>query len=188
MNYTDLFNDMHPGFFDQAHIRALPAGSVYAEQVLDLKVFDPDAVHIPCPEGIAFGLYRDDPDALREAVGQVEEGWVQYFGAQDRVLCACDGERIASFCIVDDMGRHLGLRVGGPGCVGTVPEYRRLGIGLELVRRATALLRREGFDLSYIHYTGVDRWYARLGYETVLRWNRDGIVWTANGNGVNNDA
>lgn len=179
MNYTELFNDMHPGFFEKAHIRAIPEGEVYAEQILFLDGYDPDAFQIPCPEGIAFGPYEGSLDALHEAVGRVMPHWVALYNAGDRVFCAMDGGKIASFCILEEMGRHMGLHIAGPGCVGTVPEYRRCGIGLEMVRRATAIFKREGFDLSYIHYTGVDKWYARLGYETVVRWDRDGIVWTA---------
>ncbi len=66
--------------------------------------------------------------------------------------------------------------LAGPGCVGTLPQYRKQGIGLEMVRRATLLLKAEGFDLSWIHYTHLERWYGKLGYKTVLRWNREGLI------------
>ncbi|MBR5226313.1 MAG: GNAT family N-acetyltransferase, partial [Clostridia bacterium] len=69
-----------------------------------------------------------------------------------------------------------GLRIGAPGCVGTIPAYRRQGIGLKLVQNATAILKQRGYDLSYIHYTGVGHWYARLGYQTILKWNAQGIM------------
>ena len=45
-----------------------------------------------------------------------------------------------------------------------------------MVRRATARLKEKGFDLSWIHYTHLAAWYERLGYEAVLRWDRDGLV------------
>ena len=48
--------------------------------------------------------------------------------------------------------------------------------GLRMVQLATEELKRMGYDLSYIHYTSVGHWYARLGYETVVRWNRDGVM------------
>ena len=99
-----------------------------------------------------------------------------YYDGKHRVYCAFDGDRVASFCLLEDMGTYRGLRVAGPGCVGTLPEYRRRGIGLRMVQNATALLAAEGYDIGYIHYTGVGPWYARLGYRTVLRWNRDGVV------------
>ena len=129
-----------------------------------------------CPEGITFGLYTGDLAPLHDAVRLVDADWVQYFDGKAPVFCAFDGGQVVSFCIVDDMGVHEGLHIGGPGCVGTVPAYRRLGIGLKMVLLATAMLKAQGYDLSYIHYTQVGRWYARLGYETVLRWNSAGIL------------
>ena len=88
--------------------------------------------------------------------------------------------RIASFCIIEDMGTHTldgrAVRIGGPGCVGTVPEYRNRGVGLTMVRNVTRILKEEGFDFSYIHYTGVAPWYRKLGYMTILKWNKNGIL------------
>ena len=178
MKYSDLFFSLKPGFFERESIRSLPEEEVFSEQVLFLNSFSSDAVPIACPEEITFGMAPDDslPD-IQEAVRQVDEGWVKYFTDPRRVFCAFDGKKIVSFCILDDMGRHLGLHVGGPGCVGTVPAYRKRGIGLKMIQKATEILKQTGFDLSYIHYTHVDFWYAKLGYETVLRWNRHGIVW-----------
>ena len=97
-------------------------------------------------------------------------------GTMPPAYCAFVDGRVAAFCLVEDMCTFQGLRVGGPGCVGTLPEFRRQGIGLKMVQNATALLRDRGFDLSYIHYTGVASWYAKLGYRTVLRWGREGFV------------
>ncbi|MBR4081917.1 MAG: GNAT family N-acetyltransferase [Clostridia bacterium] len=176
MDYAALFAALHPGFFDQPHIRALPPEEVYEEQMLDLRTFPPDALTLRCPEHITFGLYTGDPSPLHDAVRLVDEDWVQYFDGTAPVYCAFDGDEIVSFCIVDDMGTHAGLRIGGPGCVGTVPAYRRLGIGLMMVSKATELLRRQSFDCAYIHYTHVGRWYARLGYQTILRWNSRGLL------------
>ena len=113
---------------------------------------------------------------MHSAVSLVVPNWVQHFKEDSRFWCAFDGGRIASFCILDDMGVIEGLRIGAPGCVGTVPEYRGRGIGLEMVRGATETLRREGYDLSWIHFTHLERWYSKLGYRTVLRWNSKGIL------------
>ena len=74
------------------------------------------------------------------------------------------------------MGHFNGLNIGGPGCVGTIPEYRRRGIGLEMVRLATEILRNDGFDLSWIHYTHLEHWYMKLGYKPVLKWNSSSIL------------
>ena len=97
-------------------------------------------------------------------------------GAVPQWYCAFDGEKVVSFCILDEMGICQGLRIAGPGCVGTVPAYRKKGIGLKMVQNATAILKDRGYDISYIHYTQVGHWYARLGYRTVLRWNCRGIL------------
>ena len=107
---------------------------------------------------------------------RVDPGWPEIYRPGDSVYCAFDGERIASFCLLEEMGTYDGVRIGGPGCVGTLPEYRRRGIGLKMVQNATALLREAGCDLGYIHFTGVAGWYARLGYRTVLRWSKAGIL------------
>ena len=132
---------------------------------------------IPAPPGASFGFYGGGLEALRREVGRVDATWPELFGKDDRVYCAFEGGRPASFCLVEDMGTFGGLRVGGPGCVGTLPEFRRRGIGLKLVQNVTAILKEEGFDIGYIHYTGVAPWYAKLGYRTVLRWSgKDGLL------------
>ena len=176
MNYVDLFHHVHPDFFAAEHIRQLPADEVFDEQLMSLADFNPNAVHIPAPTHITYGLYTGDISALQESVRAVDDDWVQYFQSGDRVFCAFDGDRVASFCLLDDFGEYQGLKIGAPGCVGTVPEYRRQGIGLKMVQKATAILKDEGYDLSYIHYTQVGHWYARLGYKTFLQWNCHGIV------------
>ena len=175
-DWAALFCRMHSGFFEQPHIRALPEDGVWEEMALDLSGFSADAVKIPVPEGITFGLYRGEIEPLREVVRQVDESWPVIFRPGWRVYCAFDGGQVASFCLLEDMGTYDGLRVGGPGCVGTLPAWRRRGIGLKMVQNATEILKREGFDLSYIHFTGVADWYARLGYRTVLRWSKTGII------------
>lgn len=176
INYADMFHTLHPDFFEQEGIRGLPPEYVFDEQVLDLQTFDADSVQIKCPEHISFGMYSGDIAALRCAVQEVDEDWVQYFHEGSKVYCAYEGDKVVSFCILDGFGQYGSLRVGGPGCVGTVPAYRKQGIGLKMVQKATAILKDAGYDLSYIHYTHVGHWYARLGYKTVLRWNCKGII------------
>ena len=66
-------------------------------------------------------------------------------------------------------------KIGGPGCVGTLPEFRNKGIGLTMVRNVTQILKAEGYDYSYIHFTGIAQWYEKLGYKTCVRWNKNGI-------------
>ena len=176
MDYVRMFNNMHPGFFQSDNIRNRSEEDVFTELVMDLHKDMTDIRPVPCPEGITFGEYHGDPDILRKAVSLVESDWVQYYGDDDRFFCAFDGENIVSFCILEDMGCHQGMHTGGPGCVGTIPEMRGQGIGLEMVRRATLVLKKENFDISWIHYTHLDHWYMKIGYTPVLRWNSRGII------------
>ena len=143
---------------------------------MDLHSFSVNDVPLTCPEQITFGMFKGDVEALRAAVREVDETWVEYFNENSRAYCAFDGNKVVSFCLVDGFGEYNGLKVGGPGCVGTIPSYRKQGIGLKMVQNATEILRQEGYDISHIHYTGVGPWYARLGYQVVLRWNGKGFV------------
>ena len=147
MDYKKLFDSLNPGFFEKAWIKSMPDDNVFSELVMDLREETPKELPFQCPEQITFGEYRGDIGTLREAVARVEKDWVQYF-----------------------------TEISGPGCVGTVPAYRKKGIGLEMVRRATIMLKEEGFDLSWIHYTHIGPWYEKLGYRTVLRWNGKGFI------------
>lgn len=177
--FANVFNEIHPDFFEQDFIKERPADLYSEEMLLDLAGFDKNRYMIKVPENITFGFYQGDPEALKASVMQVEENWVQYFGGNARIFCAMAGNEVASFCLLDDFGAHnytgKMLRFGGPGCVGTVPKFRRQGIGLKMVLEATQILKKEGYDLSYIHYTGVAPWYAKIGYNTVLKWNCNGF-------------
>lgn len=176
MDYIGLFESMHPGFFETADIKGIPEDQIFAELIMDLRKVTPKPVPYRCPGNISFGIYRGDIEKVREAVCRVDEKWVQFYDKKSRVFCAFDRDVIVSFCILEDWDIQGGCHIGGPGCVGTVPEYRKKGIGLEMVRRATNVLIDEGFDLSWIHYTHLRHWYEKLGYQTVLRWNCRGFI------------
>jgi len=175
-----LMDSIYPGFFEREYIRNIPENRVYDEMLMPLAGFDTAVYDKKFTDDITFGVYEGDLAVLKEAVGQVEEGWVQSYNGKHRAYCGYIGGRIASFCLIEDMGVHtIGgrtMKIGGPGCVGTLPEYRCRGIGLVMVRNVTRILQEEGYDYGYIHYTGSPAWYARLGYETTLRWNRNGII------------
>ncbi len=176
MDFVKLFDSMNPGFFDQTDIKSMPEDQVYAELIMDLRRASPKPVPYPCPDDISFGEYHGEIEKLKEAVGRVDKEWVRYFREESRVFCAFDGDIIASFCILEGWGRQGDLLISGPGCVGTLPEYRKKGIGLEMVQRATNVLKKEGFDISWIHYTHLWQWYEKLGYQVVLRWNCNGLL------------
>ncbi len=145
----------------------------YAEMSMDLEKYEHR--EMPMPENIRFGYFDGAVEQLRAAIAAVDEEWVQYFQAEDRVFCGFDGERIAAFCIVKEDAECLlsdgVLKIGSIGCVGTVPEYRRQGIGLYMVALATQYLKERGCQKGYIHYTHLDHWYSRLGYRTFARFS-----------------
>ena len=174
-----LFDDMHPNFFEKDYIKAIPEKIVCDEMILVLKDFD-ETRYTKETDGVVFGEYHGDTQTLLEAVRKVSMDWVQYFEKGGRIYCGTINGEIACFCFVSDMGRHMvgskELHIGGPGCVGTVPAYRNRGIGLTMVKNVTRILKDEGFDMSYIHYTGVAAWYEKLGYRTILKWNCKGII------------
>lgn len=175
-NFHKLFNLMHPDFFNAPDIRSMPEDYVFTEMVMDLQKETPAALPTTTPKNISFGLYNGSLEKLHNAVALVDDDWVQFFSDKTKVFCAFDGDTIAAFCILSDWGNFEGLKIGGPGCVGTIPEFRCRGIGLEMVRQATTILRNEGFDLSWIHYTYLEEWYSKIGYHTVLKWNCKGFI------------
>lgn len=179
-DYIKIFTDSHKGFFEREYIKKIPKETVYEEMFMKLADFVPDSVTIDVPSNVSFGFYEGSIDKLKEAVALVDTSWGAFFNEGDGVYCGyVDGE-IASFCLVEDMGTHLingvEIKVGGPGCVGTVPKFRKQGIGLEMVKQATAILKERGYDYSYIHYTGVAPWYRKLGYRTEICWSGTGII------------
>ena len=176
MNYKKLFNSLHPDFFLEKSIQAMPSDWIFTELVMDLRRDLPNVTSSHCPNRTTFGEYHGEMAVLRDAVNQVDEDWVQYFTEGCRYYCAFDSKRIVAFCCLADMGIFQGVHIGGLGCVGTIPEYREKGIGLEMVRLATEVLRQDGFDFSWIHYTHLAHWYMKLGYQPVLQWNSSGIL------------
>lgn len=178
--YIELFNSVNPGFFEKEYIKKLPDNAFFDEMILPLNEFEPKKYEHEFGNDISFGFYEGSYDELLKAIAKVDRGWVEIFHEDTRVYCGYTGGELASFCIVENMGVHCingnKLKIGGPGCVGTLPEYRNKGIGLTMVKLVTQILKDEGYDYSYIHYTGVAPWYEKLGYRKILTWSRNGIV------------
>lgn len=174
-----LFNSLHPNFFESDFIRDLPEEYIFDEMILSLDEFDVHIYDKKFDGSVSFGFYGGDLDELKKKVEKVEKDWVQFFDGGDRIFCGYVNGEVASFCLVDDMGIHTvngrELKIGGPGCVGTLPEYRDKGIGLTMVKNVTQILKEEGYDYSYIHYTYLAQWYEKLGYITSINWSRDGV-------------
>lgn len=149
-------------------------GNLIAEMGGETKRLNPPP-HTP-PENASFGFYSGNQDSLKEAVAKVDEDWVQYFCGGD-VFCGYEDGKTASFCLLDSDVECLLSdgkgRIGSIGCVGTVPDFRKKGIGLEMVYLAAKELEKHGCERIFIHYTAVYDWYARLGFSTFL-WVRIG--------------
>lgn len=174
-----LFHCLHPDFFESEAVCALPEEYVFDEMILSLNEFDIHNYDKKFDGDVSFGFYEGDLDELKKVVEKVEKHWVPFFNEKDRVYCGYVNGKVASFCLVGDMGIHKikehKYKIGGPGCVGTLPEYRDKGIGLTMVKHVTQILRNEGYDYSYIHYTYLAPWYEKLGYKVAVKWSRNGI-------------
>ncbi|MDE5742090.1 MAG: GNAT family N-acetyltransferase [Oscillospiraceae bacterium] len=146
------------------------------EMRMNMSDFDFEELDIPpCPNNITFGYISEDRKTeLVEAVKKVSEEWVQYFTFDSPIFVAETDGKIASFCIVDTNADTIistdKNSVGVVGCVGTVPEYRRNGIGLAMVANAVQDAKQKGCDEIFIHYTYLDWWYGRLGFKTFLHY------------------
>ena len=79
MNYLKMFNNMHPGFFDDPGITGMPKGWIFSELIMELRNDSPREVMPHCLENITFGEYKGDISRLKKAVNEVDEDWVQYF-------------------------------------------------------------------------------------------------------------
>jgi hypothetical protein len=59
---------------------------------------------------------------------------------------------------------EVSLRVGGINCVGTLPAYRRFGLGSKVMAAAHQTMRDLGCHIGLLG-TGIHNWYRRLGWE-----------------------
>lgn len=178
--YQALFLEMNPGYFERDYVKAIPEDEPASEMMLALDDFDENIYSKSFGDEVTFGYYEGDIDKLKEDVARVVPHWTQFFGEGSRVYCAFVNGELASFCQIQDFGEHMvggtKWKIGGPGCVGTLPEYRNLGLGLSMVKNVTKILRDENYDHSYIHYTYETAWYGKLGYKTFVSWNGKGFV------------
>lgn len=126
------------------------------------------------PENAEFRFYDGDIETLRSAVAEVDEEWVQYFDDDGSFFCCFMDGKLAAFCIIGENERCLlsdgTAETGSIGCVGTVPEFRRKGLGLHMVALGAEWLKSRGCDNVFIHYTHLCDWYAKLGAKVFLRF------------------
>ncbi|WP_026653478.1 GNAT family N-acetyltransferase [Butyrivibrio proteoclasticus] len=177
MNNKRMFDTLHPGFLEPEHLSQISSGQDYDEMVLFLKDYEENK-KLYNPENIEYDYYKGDFDAFLTAVRKVDESWADIYKPSDRIYCGFYKGEVVSFCLIEDMGIYeeggISYKVGGPGCVGTIPDFRKKGIGLKMIDKATCILKDLSYDISYVHYTGVASWYSKLGYRTILRWNKEG--------------
>ena len=175
-----LLDSMYPNFFERENVRSIPDEWICDEMILSLDKFEPHKYDKKLEDNISFGYYEGDIDELKKAVERVVQYWTQSYNEKQRIYCGYINGKIASFCLIEDKGVYningREVKIGGPGCVGTLPEYRNKGIGLTMVRHVTQILKEEGYDYSYIHFTGVAPWYEKLGYKTSVQWTKNGVV------------
>jgi len=142
------------------------------EMLLNLEDYHMDKLSLHGSDMAEYGWYDGRPEDIRSAVSLVEESWIQYFTNSEKIYVAKVNGEIASFCLVDINCQNYLTdkygKIGMPGCVGTVPKFRDKGIALEMVARVTEYLKCQGMDVSFIYYTGVPKWYEKIGYKTFL--------------------
>lgn len=132
MNKQDsisLFNSIYPDFFEREGICNLAEELIFEEMILPLSRFDANRYEKRLKSGVSFGFYEGDPENIEKAVEKVDPAWVPYFNGKNRIYCGYADGKIASFCLVEHLGTYcvggVQAKIGAPGCVGTVPEYRR---------------------------------------------------------------
>lgn len=144
----------------------------YAEMSQDISGYVEKTAPIP---NIEYGFFKGDITELKKSVEIVDSTWPQYFNDPSNIFCGYYNNKVICFCNVEDgeysMIAESGKRTGTIGCVGTLPEFRGRGIGLRMVDLATVYLKEQGYNKCYISYTGIDHWYAKLGYKTFARFS-----------------
>lgn len=146
----------------------------FAEMYIDLSGYNEQTKPI---ENVVYQFYDGQMDDMKQAVNLVDKEWVQYFNNRQNIFCGYVENQLASFCLIDiDVDCMISTdncKVGSIGCVGTLPQYRKNGIGLRMVDLATVYLKEKNCDKSYVSYTHIDKWYEKLGYQTFARFTFD---------------
>lgn len=157
------------GFFEK---QGFTSAGGCDEMILSLEDFRFDKLALHGSDIAEYGWFDGDMEDIQSAVSLVEESWTQYYTNPDNIFVAKVNDEIASFCLVDiNCQNYLTdkyCKVGMPGCVGSVPKFRNKGIALEMVARVTEYLKTQGMDVSFIYFTGVAKWYEKIGYKTFL--------------------
>jgi predicted acetyltransferase len=116
-------------------------------------------------------------DVFRVSVGRaptIASDWPHVYAPQNlaNVLVVTDRAAGAAGKIVASTGvwasdvviGDVRLRVGGINCVGTLPDYRRHGLGSLVMAAAQQRMRDLGCQVGLLG-TGIMNWYRRMGWE-----------------------
>ena len=145
---------------------------MFVEMALDLNEYQEK---LPSISGVSFGVYSGDLEKIRRLVEKVDQKWCKYFTDNTTIFCGFINQEPVSFCIITTVADSIlsddKFKIGGVACVGTLPEYRKRGIGLKMVDMATIYLKSLDCDIAYIHYTHLEKWYKKLGYETIAQFS-----------------
>ncbi len=151
-------------------------GYVFSDSCMEMsaKAAELDMGSVPHTDAEHRFIRPDEHDMLISAVARVDKDWCRYFSDDTCTFASLCGNEIVSFCIAEDHCTTLitgeGINIGSVGCVGTVPEMRKKGYGLAMVAAASDILRNRGCSDIYIHYTGLDKWYGKLGFKPLIRF------------------
>lgn len=159
-------------FFEK---RGYQGEEITVNMAAKLADFDASKLDIyPAPDYIRFRYEKpEEHEKLLKAIESVEPNWVQYFSkpspkSRIKTLIADDirNGAIAGFVTTEPNAatfEHDGLITGSMGCVGVVPEYRRLGIGLRMVADGMQKLKEQRDQAVELTYIVLTDWYSRLG-------------------------
>ncbi|HLK61295.1 MAG TPA: GNAT family N-acetyltransferase [Chthonomonadaceae bacterium] len=103
--------------------------------------------------------------------GDVE--WLPYYTQ----VAAVDGKLVSAvqICKRTVACGEFQLTMGGIANVATLPEFRGQGYNTECLKRAIAVMEADAMDFSLL-FTGIQDYYARLGYEVLPRRQISGTI------------
>ena len=126
---------------------------------------------VPHESHLLVNMLRDEEDL---------SGWVEYYEEMiedanyDNILVARADNMIVGCVMIlkeEDIRWHKNIRgkVGGLGCIGVRKKYREHGIGEALAAAVHDELKTSGYTHSYVGYTWLENWYAKMGYQVFSR-------------------
>ena len=103
--------------------------------------------------------------------GDVE--WLPYYTQ----VAVVDGKLVSAvqICKRSVACGEFQLTMGGIANVATLPEFRGRGYNTECMQQAIQVMEADAMDFSLL-FTGINAYYARLGYETLPRRQLSGTI------------